>query len=394
MTKMDYMSELSYAMRNYPESYRQEVLNAFEGHFAEGRARGISDEEIIRSLGPVKEVMKNVRQSSPFAGGRVEGGIRDVITGVAGAVRNTANSFRMADFTDTVREAAETIGETLESAFGESGKGSPFDIGPAPEDQYGTLTDIQGVASIYVEGNLNLFIMPEESGSLTYAFRPAKRMFGRPAELEMFRQREQLIFRCVNGNGTLQLTIPKTIVHTVISAENGDIRIQGLSLAMLEVRTKTGKFTAADSGFENAILSSISGGYELRNVFGVITAKTASGRIYVRGHSGGLLTATTESGDISIESVGGEFGLRTTSGDIDLRSYANEPFVTCESVSGDIDVYLSTENFTAELKTSSGDITNRTRIFMEKRRRKYYVIGRGTGGVTLVTKSGDITLHA
>lgn len=51
MTKQEFMDKLDYGIRSLSYSERRDILNDYEEHFAQGVARGQSEEEIISNLG-------------------------------------------------------------------------------------------------------------------------------------------------------------------------------------------------------------------------------------------------------------------------------------------------------------------------------------------------------
>ena len=60
MTKEEYMEKLAEALREYNISTRNEILEDYESHFAEGRAAGLEDSQIIAELGNIEDMIAEI----------------------------------------------------------------------------------------------------------------------------------------------------------------------------------------------------------------------------------------------------------------------------------------------------------------------------------------------
>jgi uncharacterized membrane protein len=74
MTKQEYLNALRRSLYGYPEDFRKDIIDAFEGHFLEGFAQGQTEEEIVENLGTVEEVMENIHMMNgePASGKKEE----------------------------------------------------------------------------------------------------------------------------------------------------------------------------------------------------------------------------------------------------------------------------------------------------------------------------------
>ena len=53
MNKQEYLSALRERLSNYSPAFIDEITEAFEEHFIEGESEGLSEEEVIDTLGSV-----------------------------------------------------------------------------------------------------------------------------------------------------------------------------------------------------------------------------------------------------------------------------------------------------------------------------------------------------
>lgn len=168
----------------------------------------------------------------------------------------------------------------------------------------------------------------------------------------------------------------------------------------------------------NITLRTSAGDLTVRNVTGTHFVQSTSGDIQLHDLSGNLLT-NSASGDINIEGLEGKLGVRTVSGDIRGRRMSlqdvsattasgdlslellqmPEKEYELKTVSGDVTIALQADaRLTAEIKSLSGDIScgfPRDQVNYESTSRRSTTLSINGGGTRALisTVSGDITVR-
>ena len=60
MNKEEYLRRLEVALSGQPQEFKSEIIDEFRNHFAAAEEEGLSEEQIIRRLGPVDDVIDGV----------------------------------------------------------------------------------------------------------------------------------------------------------------------------------------------------------------------------------------------------------------------------------------------------------------------------------------------
>lgn len=160
----------------------------------------------------------------------------------------------------------------------------------------------------------------------------------------------------VPDRGTVSLTVPP---HFRIDADSshGDISMTGVSSGPVRLRSGTGSVRVSDSAGDT-VLETESGELLLENVSGSTVLTAGQGKIVVRGYEGeltahttlgvqqysdvrGVLSLSTNSGDILLDNVEAEFRLTSTHGAIIAEDVLLVNSSEIRSLSGDITVLLS-----------------------------------------------------
>ena len=63
MNRETYLYLLEKGIEQLPADVRREIMDEFTAHFDEGRNNGISDEQIIEQLGPVEDLIRDIRNT-------------------------------------------------------------------------------------------------------------------------------------------------------------------------------------------------------------------------------------------------------------------------------------------------------------------------------------------
>ncbi len=163
-----------------------------------------------------------------------------------------------------------------------------------------------------------------------------------------------------------------------ISTASGDIELTKCAEASVKIQTASGDIEATDLSGELAA-QSVSGDLSLKLDRGRAEVSTVSGDLELEAETLENLTASTTSGDISIEvrsAPGGEIRLASVSGDVELEVPDDSDIsLEASTASGDIDCGLEL----AERSQTSRRLTGR--------------MGQGRVPVAIKTTSGDINVE-
>lgn len=402
MTKQEYLNRLYSGLSGYSYEFRRDIIEAFEGHFDEGAAQGKTEEEVIEELGPISDVIDNIR----------------MMNGDHGANRNTNDS--MNDLWNSFDQLAGTLKETMKSVGGIVSESVNTAVREMREVQY-TTGSANGVSGCFTDCNALLITMEMCSADirlipgeeLRYSFTPANSLFySKIPELLTHADNGTAGIIVRNGGGRLNITVPSCIrsiragalsgdisisgIKTdeiIIKATSGDIILDNTAANELTLQTSSGDLDADHTWFSSLRFQTKSGDADLKYTNGNPFIKTVSGDIEIKYHESRQILAEAASGDIKIECTCGSINAATLSGDIDINTDAPVSMVSAESKSGDITCILNDENYTAELSTISGSIENRTGLPEIRASKRSRCVGSGSGKVGLYTKSGDIELR-
>ena len=201
------------------------------------------------------------------------------------------------------------------------------------------------------------------------------------------------MFRSVSsgfgGDTTVTIRIPiRAVPHVKLVTTSGDIDIDGVELAELNVTTVSGDVTVdlpEDAAMKLINLRSTSGDVEATVCAQGLTVSSISGDVDVEGRID-QLAVNTVSGDIDVCAEVKNVTFKAISGDVDFDFESDEiREIRGSTVSGDIDVNLPVGigAIAINTHTRSGDVTTR-----------YSTNGFGpTVSGEISTMSGDITIR-
>lgn len=185
------------------------------------------------------------------------------------------------------------------------------------------------------------------------------------------------------------IQIPEyAIPHTKLLTTSGDIDVQGVALADLNVTSTSGDINidlAEDEGLSRAEIRTTSGDIEAACFAESATIASTSGDVEVSGRVNEL-TVSTISGDIDVRADVKNINFKAISGDVDMCFESVEVReVSGSTISGDIDIDLPAGigAIAINTQTRSGDVTTR-----------HHCDGVGpvvSGNVS--SMSGDITIR-
>jgi len=175
---------------------------------------------------------------------------------------------------------------------------------------------------------------------------------------------------------------------------SGDWEFDDCRIRLLSVDTKSGDIDLDETECADIELVTYSGDLSLCKTSGTLEAKTASGDIDVDRHRADRLRLESMSGDLDVYAVCPQTELVTVSGEIELNCDGRIENISCTATSGDISARITDTDYTAVLRTVSGDVSNETDLPETKRSSREYVIGDGLASVFLKSTSGDITIES
>ncbi len=381
MNKQEYLNALRQRLGSYPPAFIDEITDAFEEHFLEGESEGLSEEEVIESLGTVDEVAENIRMMN----------------------NEQYHERPSVQIEATIREASHMINEGI-SALRESSQNSVLK----------DMTMLDGsfeVIDIEARHNVDIRLFPADV--LSFRFIPVRHMlFGNHAELFTRGEGDTAVFEVPEGNGKLDISVPPGIkvIHAVsgsgdiyarnlmldeLNAEghSGDIKIYTSECRLLNVSTVSG-----DIRFDNSIsaamkLSAVSGDIDVKKSSGKADCGTVSGDIDIKQHDGEQIRVHAVSGDLEIHSNALLVSAETLSGDIDLDLLGRFDTVTASSKSGDITCRPYHDDYTGTLRSASGSVKIKAAIPVTERDNRSAWVGNGSGRLELVSRSGDVRLN-
>ncbi|MGD0831515.1 MAG: DUF4097 family beta strand repeat-containing protein [Terracidiphilus sp.] len=173
-----------------------------------------------------------------------------------------------------------------------------------------------------------------------------------------------------------------------------DYEIQAPVNAFLSASSGSGDVTVDGVG-ENARLSTGSGSIRATGLHGGFTADTGSGNIDAEQTGSGDVKAETGSGNIDLRSLHGGLRAHTGSGNIKVNGTPTTEW-NLETGSGNAELSAGNAAFTLDASTGSGNIHTDQEMLTQGTQSQHHVVGKINGGgptVRIETGSGDIRVH-
>ncbi len=393
MTKQEYIDALNAQLRDYPEDFRNDILEAFEGHFQEGLNAGQTEDEIVDNLGTVEEVAENIRMMS----------------GPAEFVREQADPYT--EIRQNISEIGRTLGETIRTVA-DAVTESLNTRSERPVKEMKMLADSETIVIRTHRAVLDMEII--SSDALRYEFEPKTNLFSkREAQLYLSQNSDTADFDIEDGSAWLRIAIPDSVKTVEFEISGGDVRFHDVKLQrilgsaasadiaveqayaqIVTLRTSSGDIRITDTHIDQLEAIAVSGDIKLSHTEGNAFLKCSSGDINVNHHFGNELNASAASGDLEAEPVHIQrITMKTASGDIELHSTEYPERIELNSSSGDIDCCLDNSDYTAELSSISGDIDLDNHMVIQRTARHRITAGTGSGSVSIHSVSGDISLE-
>ena len=379
MTKKEYMKSLRKELVGYGDSICDEILVEFESHFAEAASSGISEEDVIKGLGSIQEVSENIRS--------MYGDPKEVLDMATGEIVPTQSN----EGTQASQNTSIEITTTKKEADG---------------SQNGLV--LQDVDTIAIEGSVDVKLMRGE-GDGFWEFNPHTTFFiqtpfwnkfwgeRQSGDIEVERIDRTLKLTLPSGSGSLRIEVPGYVRNIFVNGGSSDMDVMDIDLANFTANVGSGDVSIANSHFEYADITASEGDIESAGLFGAITLTSHAGDIEVSNHQGPRLELVSMAGDIEAHTTSPDVSLRTQAGDIELSMHGPVSHVTAETNAGDIDFTSETKDYIASVKSSAGDLRNKSGLPTHSMGDKFvggtWTVGEGAGIVRLTTMAGDVTIR-
>ena len=336
MTKAEYMELLKKNLEQFGKELQEEILEDYRQHFAEGENQGKTDEEIIRELGNIDEMIQGLSEvdegntSEAETAQSVEKEKRYQYSGEYKAIELEC------DVADMELDASEDgqiyVDYELDGSesfcrrfnFYQREEGDVLHVG---------LKGGNGKSKHFLGIDVNI----NWNGNKTYNSR-----FGN--------------FGKESGRAVLKVRVPKRMPCLVFTSGSGEISANGLDVNTVKGRTGSGDLSVNSLSADSLEIQAGSGDAELRSI-SAARAKfsTGSGDLTVEGLDGGALKMSTGSGDLDVSHVKvDEVEAATGSGDLELQGVMAS---ACRFTAGSGDINAQEVQAEAlSVSTASGDI--------------------------------------
>ncbi|MBQ9030915.1 MAG: DUF4097 family beta strand repeat protein [Parasporobacterium sp.] len=374
MSRDEYLKKLQQDLDGCENTMVQEVLQAFEEHFAEGLSRGMTEEEIVQELGDVRDVAAQLREMEPASAGAGD---------AADPEKEPVNSQK------PEKGTGPESGSELRN-------GSEPERGPRPEVSCLIVETLHSGTDVHLsEGSeFSYQIEPVQGITLGSGLFLPSRIFGTKQEpevaCEIFGRECRISVR--RGGGKLEISVPASIREVRLQMSSGDAKAAGLKLERLNGRSSSGDLTLDQCEAMESHLKTVSGDVRIRDCrIRKMEMECVSGDITVDSCRGELMLQSV-SGDISVkEHTGGAVEGKTKSGDVELSLADPELNADVSSMSGNVGCTVTGCDFTAVLSTKSGTLKNKTSI-LGRGNGKELQVGMGTAKIRLKSISGNVIL--
>ena len=420
MNKQEYMYNLFEALRPFDEDVRNEIISDYEEHFADGLASGKTEEQIVEELGPIDELIAELKdlkgknkKGFDFDSMDISKAADNLVKGIAGLVGS---------FAGTVTKGAEKMGESFSGGVDEFAdsfakgvtnaaekvynKGSEFakDISNSykatrnsdPDTTDATTDEANGssdnATEIVVEGDCaNIYVTASRDNvarinysnhgtanqQLAYAFECYQRgniLYG-IAKRKSFGITN--FFKSLTSPRIdLTVEVPRDFKAVTFKTASGAIRVTGISAG-------------------RAVVGGVSGGIDINSCgFETLKVNNISGHVTVDGVNSNDIVVETISGSVNVAAAASKIRAVTTSGRINLLT-RNADKIDAAAVSGSIDMKLDgCSGINANVSSVSGriDLACGESVVRGTKSGKF-TLGNGSTTVKASTVSGSISVE-
>ncbi len=423
MTREEYMSKLREQLEKFGNELKQEILEDYSQHFAEGEAEGRSDEEIIRELGNIEDMIRELRTVETEAF-QEEGGAN-------GAQRETAAHGAAQDGGDKEQDipeenddgmGAEQLAESNDGAFTGDIKGVVLKSGVADivlvqSDDDAVHVDYRNDGSVEEQKKYEFYQYMKDN--IFYAGVRKNKNYSDGKQRSFTIGPTTISFRnnfnigARNENIVLIARVPRKVPEVKMESSSGNIEISKLALGRIKGVTASGDVTVLESVLEKMEFTTASGDINVNDstvermefttasgdidIAGTKSCSarfvTASGDVGCRDMISEKIDVTTASGDVNLKADAGQYHLVTASGDVNLRTEADSEKLEASTVSGDVNLSFGAEGAEVKVSSRSGDISlNYKGHKMEAKSGMVYTFGDGSCKVSAHSVSGDVAI--
>ena len=421
MTKQEYIKQLKHGLSRYPQDFQNDILDAFEEHFAAGLASGQTEEQVMNNLGTIEEVLTNIKEMEDTPVNLVD--LKKQQKKETTKEPKETNPYSDSDQLNKdlnnlgkiIKDTVRSVSSTLKDSF------KDYKDSAENEGELIYVEDPETVKNLTISTkNTAVDIRIEEGEQLSYQFQNGKSIFSANSnQLLSGVSDDTLVFEISNPSGSgigflnssLTIYLPKKLNEIKIASCSGDldmsevefdslvykatssdISLDSLKAQSITLQTTSGDYDLEDIQADSISISTRSGDAEINDVSGTLMIDCTSGDIMIDGHVAGDLIIKSTSGDIEAETAASIINIQAVSGDLELESKGTLEEIYIDTKSGDIECSVDDDNYTADIYSLSGDILNHSGHKVQRINKHEVQIGEGTAKIQIKSLSGDIYL--
>jgi DUF4097 and DUF4098 domain-containing protein YvlB len=343
MTKEMYMQQLKERLNQINIEGKEDIINDFNNHFELGHQDGISDEDLIETLGPIDEILESY----------------EVLNKVQTDEIVVHNRTHKKEFTNKI------------TTIDISARHANTKIKTSKDDKINV--------DLYKEGKL----LDRLSHALI-AYQEESVFFIKVLPIFPYKS---------VGRYELSIEIPSHFETLTISSSSGDVYGKNLNIDKFKIQSASGEIDIKDIQSQTITIEVASSDLNLKQIVGDLEIKSVSGDVHIDHAKGKLLSYVNVSGDINIEADYENINLRNVSGDFDAKFKLIKD-MNISSTSGDINLKIDNkDNLQIISHSLSGECDVKLAgkdIYFEKN--GSYQLGNSECKIKLNTVSGDIHL--
>lgn len=434
MTKAEYMELLKENLERFSKELQEEILEDYRQHFAEGENQGKTDEEIIRELGNIDEMIqglsevdggntheaetaqsvekeKSYQYSGEYKAIELECDVADMELEVSEdgqiyvdyELDGSEGFCRRFNFYQ--REEGDVLYAGLKGGDWKSKHFLGIDVNinwngsKAHTSRFGNFGKEGGsaVLKVKVPEEVPRLVFTTGSGNVHADGLTVGVVKGRTGSGDLsVNNLSADSLKIHTGSGDMDLGNVKT-AGTVLSTGSGDMRVERAKSERLKISTGSGDLRVSHVKSDEVEASAASGDVELKVVKAVACRlTTASGDVNVQEVKAGMLSVSSASGDVNVRSIRTEMGncqCQTASGDIELSFTGPVSSIDVSSVSGDIRLDMEEAGgMEAAVNSKTGDVNISWKGERSRMSKGVYRYGDGSCKVNVKTTSGDVDI--